>query len=354
MVEILEAEMKYLSLFSGIGGFEHGIYNAFRKFNKRPHCIGFSEIDKYAKSIYLQRFPNHKEYGNAKNINTKELPDFDLLAGGFPCQTFSIAGKRAGFNDSRGTLFFGIARILKDKRPRYFLLENVKGLLSHDKGKTFQIILGILSDLGYRVEWQVLNSRYFGVPQNRPRVFFVGCLRNKSGRQIFPIGKSDQLSQETKGRERKTQSRICSTIDSRYGALRSSGETYIGTLRSYKSGRGFREMKSGLCPTIPARAREDGTGQPVIYQRPHGYNKGGVKKLPCLRSSSMEQNDFLLHNAVLRRLTPIECERLQGFPDDWSKYGKDGEIISDTQRYKCLGNAVTTYVVAEIINALFK
>ena len=173
--------MKYFSMFSGIGGFEKGIEQS----GVDMTCVGYSEIDKYARSIYEKHYPNHIEYGDATEIKTEELPDFDLLVGGFPCQAFSIAGKRKGFNDTRGTLFFEIARSLREKRPRYFLLENVKGLLSHDKGKTFQTILGVLSELGYDVEWEVLNSKNFGVPQNRERIFFKGYSRRECGGGIL-------------------------------------------------------------------------------------------------------------------------------------------------------------------------
>ena len=173
--------MKYFSMFSGIGGFEYGLEKSQHNFE----CIGYSEVDKYAESIYKRNFPNHIGYGDATKIRTEELPDFEFLVGGFPCQAFSIAGKRRGFDDTRGTLFFEIARILRDKAPRYFLLENVKGLLSHDKGKTFQTILGVLSEMGYGVEWEVLNSKNFGVPQNRERVFLKGYSRRECGGEIL-------------------------------------------------------------------------------------------------------------------------------------------------------------------------
>ena len=169
--------MNYISLFSGIGGFEYGI----QKSNKKNilKCIGFSEIDKYATKIYKKHYPNHPELGDATTIKTEDLPDFDLLVGGFPCQAFSHAGKRLGFDDTRGTLFFEIARILKDKTPRYFLLENVPGLLSHQDGATFQRMLRILSEIGYYAKWQVLNSKEFGVPQNRERLYIKGFLRER-------------------------------------------------------------------------------------------------------------------------------------------------------------------------------
>lgn len=205
--------MRYLSLFTGIGGFELGIDQAYEILYQRsagtqeqedhsdgnsphasgehswkpPSCVGYSEIDKHAIQTYQKHYPKHKNYGDIKLINEKELPDFDLLVGGFPCQAFSIAGKRKGFEDTRGTLFFDIARILKSKKPRRILLENVKGLLSHDNGDTFKVIITTLTKLGYDIQWQVLNSKNFGVPQNRERVFIVGHLRGTGRPSVFPI-----------------------------------------------------------------------------------------------------------------------------------------------------------------------
>ena len=210
--------MKYLSLFSGIGGFELGIKQAHErlldnqpktsKLSAKPNirgdngnslqgtptCIGYSEIDKYAIQIYQKHFPEHKNFHDITKINADTLPDFDLLVGGFPCQAFSIAGKRRGFDDTRGTLFFEIARILKAKKPRNFVLENVKGLLSHDGGRTFATIIATLTKLGYCVEWQVLNSKNHGVPQNRERVIIVGHLGGIPERKVFPIGEINGIS----------------------------------------------------------------------------------------------------------------------------------------------------------------
>ena len=173
--------MKYLSLFSGIGGFEYGLQMSDYTFTN----VGFSEIDKYAKSVYQRHYPNHPDLGDAREIDPKGLQDFDLLVGGFPCQAFSLSGKRCGFDDTRGTLFFEIARICEEKKPRYLLLENVKGLLSHDKGRTFKKILGVLSELGYDVEWEILNSKSFGVAQSRERLYIKGYFRAKCGREIL-------------------------------------------------------------------------------------------------------------------------------------------------------------------------
>src|SRR5574344_343959 len=176
-------KIKFLDVFSGIGGFKIALENVGFE------CIGFCDSDKYAVQLYLAYLSNENEvyYDDARTIDTTKLPDFDVLCAGFPCQSFSIAGKRRGFEDTRGTLFFEVARILKDKKPKYFILENVKGLLNHNGGRTFATIIKVLSDLGYQVQWQVLNSKFFGVPQNRERVYIVGCLGRGCLVKIFPL-----------------------------------------------------------------------------------------------------------------------------------------------------------------------
>jgi len=282
--------MKYLSLFSGIGGFELGI-------GDKAECIGYSEIDKYAIQIYEKHF-NHKNYGDCTKIIASELPDFDLLVGGFPCQAFSIAGKRRGFNDTRGTLFFDIARILKEKHPRNFILENVKGLLSHDNGRTFKTIISTLVELGYGVEWQVLNAKNFGVPQNRERVFIVGHLGGFGGKQVFPITSDTGEITESVKRKRIT----------------------TGRTRNFGSS-GQLHQPDEICSTM---TQSMGTG---------GNN------VPCITGTR------------IRRLTPKECERLMGLPDNWTLEGTEGKI-SDTQRYKMCGNGIVSNVVAEVIKRL--
>jgi len=224
------------------------------------------------------------------------------LVGGFPCQSFSIAGKRKGFDDTRGTLFFDIARILADKRPEHLVLENVKGLLSHDGGKTFQTIIGVLTDLGYLVEWQVLNSKNFGVPQNRERVFIIGHLGKGSRPKVFPI----------------TQ----------------SSESYL-------------KYRGGVISTREQWLKDGKNNSRNFSQGQRIYNKDGISQ--CLAGNAGGQGGktgLYEVDTKIRRLTPIECERLQGFPDGWTKG------ISDTQRYKCLGNAVTVPVIKSIMERL--
>ena len=168
--------IKFFDMFSGIGGFRSGL-EALDGFE----CIGYCEIDKYAKKAYEAIYDTEGElyFEDARTIDPKDLPDIDLIVGGFPCQSFSICGKRGGFEDARGTLFFEIARIAEVKRPKYLLLENVPGLLNHDSGRTFATILSTLDELGYDVTWQVLNSKDYGVPQARRRVYIVGYNREK-------------------------------------------------------------------------------------------------------------------------------------------------------------------------------
>lgn len=361
--------MRYFSMFSGIGGFELGI-------GKRGECVGYSEIDKYAIQIYERHF-KHKNYGNARNINPKELPEFDMLCGGFPCQSFSIAGKRKGFQDTRGTLFYEICRIVATKRPRLLFLENVKGLLSADNGRCFSTIIISLDELGYSVEWQVLNSKNFGVPQNRERVFIIGHLRGECTKQVFPLRKNNKkLTEEDKRRKTISESNISSTLKAQYYKTPADG-TYIRTIfkPKYSKGDGFEMNKriysiEGISPTLQSGGSDDikiishsprqgnptkgGTGTLMsdkhcftIDRTPHIvaldlYNKKGhTDRTPALTEPHHNSLRMMVGNKI-RRLTPTECERLQGFPDGWT------EGVSDTQRYKCLGNAVTVNVIEEI------
>lgn len=372
--------MKFIDLFAGIGGFRYGLQKveiesesssdnesgASQHGQRAFHCVWSNEWDKYANQIYTKHF-GECDSRDIRTIDTKDIPDHDLLCAGFPCQSFSIAGKRLGFEDTRGTMFFEIARIIRDKRPRYFLLENVKGLLSHDEGKTFQTILGVLSDLGYEYQWQVLNSKNFGVPQNRERVFIIGHLRETSRPEVFPIGESYSISHQTKYAEQAGRSRISSTIDARYGSLRNAGETYLHYIGGIKGKRDMwlkdNKQNSRNFSQGQRVYSSDGIASTIAGNAGGLGGKTGLYAIPVLTPDRMEKrqngrrfkNDgdpaFTLtsqdkHGVYdglnIRRLTPIECERLQGFPDNWT------EGISDTQRYKCLGNAVTTLVITEI------
>jgi DNA (cytosine-5)-methyltransferase 1 len=295
--------VKYLSLFSGIGGFELGIEKAFRRKKQKAVCVGYSEIDRHAIKIYETHFPKHKNFNDIRTIDPDEIKNFDILVAGFPCQAFSIAGKRLGFDDpEKGTQFFEIARILRDKRPKYFLLENVRGILSHDHGRSFKVIITALDALGYNVQWMVLDSQNFGVPQHRERVYIIGHLRKKGRQQIFSVTGNNG------------ENIILPTITTRVTA--DTNGTYVGKKQKQK--------------TTESGGPDNGHGQ----SKPDNSNIIGRKTYSA--------------DSRIRRLTPIECERLQGFPDNWT------QGISDSQRYKCLGNAVTVNVIEKLIGAIFK
>lgn len=349
--------MKFIDLFSGIGGFRLGFERV-----GGYECVWSCDWDKYANQVYRYKFGEENHFaGDVRGVDVSEIPDHDLLCAGFPCQAFSVAGKRGGFEDTRGTLFFEICRIVEAKKPPLLLLENVKGLLSHDKGFTFQVVLESLDELGYWAEWQVLNSKHFGVPQNRERVFLVGHLGGNGGREIFPIRQSNRIFKEKDRRESKSgkgvQSEVSPTIDARYGALRNTGEPYLILEDFYKErpmrecgglALSSREGKQGLKMATMLRHRS----QPIIFDENIDGNIYGRKECPTLRSPNTIWNKKLLDGFKIRRLTPIECERLQGFLDGWTEHGIDerGETvkISDTQRYKMLGNAVTVNVVKSL------
>ena len=176
-------KLRVVSLFSGIGGFELGLENSQLK----GDTIFSSEIDRFATISYKANFPDVYQAGDITKVDEKNVPDHNLLLGGFPCQAFSIAGKRNGFEDTRGTLFFDIARILKEKKPKYFLLENVANLVSHDSSKTIKVILETLSKLGYTVDFTILNSKDVGLPQNRTRTFIVGILNHTTEKFVTDV-----------------------------------------------------------------------------------------------------------------------------------------------------------------------
>jgi DNA (cytosine-5)-methyltransferase 1 len=286
------------SLFSGIGGFEKG----FQKVGIPVNWVGHSEIDHFAGRIYSSHFSN-PNYGDIRSIDPKKLPKIDLITGGFPCQSFSSCGLRHGLHDRRGQLIFEVVRLLRSAQPQYFLLENVKGLLTHDGGRNFRTIVEALTELRYGVEWVLINSQNQGVPQFRERVYLLGTLRKAPSGQIFPAPYS------------------CTA------AL---------------TGRPHTALRAVLTPT-----------KKHIRTTCRRFKQPG-EAMFTLTTSGIHG---LTNGKWIRRLTPREYERLQGFPDDWTKYGrKQGRRVrmSDHQRYKCLGNAVTVNVVAALARQIFR
>ncbi len=356
--------LKFFDLFAGIGGFRLGMERAGHE------CVGSCEWDKHARETYKKNFGSYPEYNDAKDLHPQSLPYFDVLCAGFPCQAFSIAGKRMGFEDTRGTIFFEIARIAKEKRPPYLFLENVKGLLSHDKGRTFDTIISTLDEMGYDAEWQVLNSKYF-VPQNRERVFIVGHLRGERTRQVFPLGDYDQ--QTTKKIKRVGGYSQCSAVydtDGLSPTISACTHGYaIGNIVESGQKTDKQKLKKiGLIGKKDTQSHRvystDGISQTLASGAGGLGAKTGLYAVDMVYMSNTNANmkqriqerteswtlgtgtDFGIKEGIrIRRLTPKECERLQGFPDDWT-------IGSDTQRYKQCGNAVTVDVVEYIAKEL--
>lgn len=367
--------LTYFSLFSGIGGFEVGIQKAI----PYAKCVGFSEIDPYAKSIYQKHFKNHRDYGDVTKINENELPEFDCLVGGFPCQPFSLSGERKGFKDTRGTLFFDIVRILEAKRPKVLVLENVRGLLSHDKGRTFGTIVKTLDELRYDIQWQVLNCKHHGTPQDRNRVFIVGYSRTcgQSAKKILPIRysseKTTKLSRQqavfnTLRRQHADGSRQGSYIieGRKSQVIENLNPTAFHSERIYKSKPspinkmggtlGILKRKDGICYAL-TKTHANHVIQLTQFGLTQGarvYDPFGIGITLNSKGGGMGANTGLYCiKERVRRLMPIECERLQDFPDNWCKFNKkDGRGISDNQKYACIGNAVNTKVIGVIFDKL--
>jgi DNA (cytosine-5)-methyltransferase 1 len=419
----------YVSLFSGVGGFEQALNKLGGK------CVMASEIDKYANLAYETLY-GHKTVGDITKVKAEDVPDHDLLVGGFPCQAFSVAGKRLGFEDTRGTLFFEIARIAKVKRPKAMLLENVKGLVSHDKGKTLNTIIQTLCDIGYTVDFEVLNSKYFGVPQNRERIFIIAIRDDLITHEPWNVGKRTDVV--AKGKRRISQIDGVKTfnfdwppqtevttrlrdilednVDEKYYLSEEKTAKLIAQLAEKEPPKdstdcemvGLLDMKgqesirrvytpTGVAPTVstcqgghrePKIAveynRKTGIGKEldvahtVNHSDWRGLNRNQTQNAvleeirPVLtpdrenkrqngrRFKNDGEESFTLtaqdrHGVAIgtppryriRKLTPRECFRLQGFPDsEFDKLVSAG--ISNSQLYKMAGNAVTVNVIEAI------
>ncbi|WP_462137011.1 DNA (cytosine-5-)-methyltransferase [Candidatus Mycalebacterium sp.] len=307
---------KTLDLFAGIGGMRMGFERAGFE------TVFSNDFDPYCKPTYDLNYKTAQlVVEDIQRIKSSSLPDFDILLGGFPCQSFSVAGYRRGFLDTgRGDLFFEIVRILRDTKPAGFLLENVKNLKSHDKGKTFKIISDALADLDYQVQVKVLNSMECGnVPQNRERVYIVG-FKSKETHEDFefpnltPLTKniSNVLEEWVDDKYYYNDSIIYEQLKK---AIKSSNTVYQWR-RAY-----VRENKSGVCPTLTANMGMGGHNVPLIKDK-----KG------------------------IRKLTPRECARLQGFPENY-EFPKD---LSDAKLYKQFGNSVTVSVIERVAKQMMK
>lgn len=363
--------IRYLDLFSGIGGFREGLTQA-----GGFTCAGHCEIDQHADRSYRALFDTEGEWfcDDIRKADPEELPDVELLCGGFPCQAFSIAGNRGGFADPRGTLFFEIARLTEAKRPAYLLLENVPGLLNHDGGRTFAAILHALDGLGYGLEWQVLNSKDFGVPQSRKRVYLIGYLDKRCRGKIFPFTETAgtpliQIRPGAQGERVYSPEGVSCTLTADCGGF--GGKTGL-----YEVGLPIKEnTKKGYAMAYPGdsidlaysttNTRRGRVGRKIAHTLTADGNQGvlcfvDMNEDPELteyaRCLTAKQNGGIRSHKGeasgvwdgkrIRRLTPRECLRLQGWKDE--RIDKVIPLQSDAQLYKQAGNGVTVNVVEAI------
>ena len=316
-------KINQLDLFSGIGGFHLGFERAGYKVTSF-----FSEIDKHAIAVYKHKFPKSTYVGSVTNVRGSDLPRIDLITFGSPCQDFSLAGKRKGMGGERSSLILEAIRLIGECRPRVFIWENVKGTFSSNNGEDFSAILQEFTNIGgYRFEWQLLNTSWF-LPQNRERIYLVGysTTTKRNWRGVFPIGESYKPNSELE----RTGKAVTKCL----------------TARGQEGHAGMQLVKV-IEPMII-----DTKNEGIRYY--HNY-------APTLGANDFKEPRMVQESSYrIRRLTPIECERLQGFPDNHTSMGNyDGEVktMSNTQRYKQCGNAVTVDVVqavAERCKPLFK
>ena len=324
--------MKIIDLFSGIGGFSLGFQRAGYQFTEHY----FSEIDKHAIANYKHNFPHAKHIGDITTLHGGDFRDIDIITFGSPCQDFSLAGRRKGLKGSKSSLIEYAITLIANIRPSIFIWENVKGAFSSNAGADFWAILKAFTNIGgYTIEWQLLNTSWV-LPQNRERLYLIGHLTGRSIPGVFPIGKNDFTSIS------KTQSQSQASVST---TLKANGR--MSTDDTYIIPKNARTLTGG---GHSGGLHSDMT---VIRQLKRGKNKGADLKIcPTISSNAFQENNLL---GGIRRLTEIECERLQGFPDKWTQYGdynKTIKPIAKTQRYKLIGNAVTVDIVTMIAKRL--
>ena len=299
--------LKAIDLFAGVGGVRIGFKKAFKD---NIEFVFSSEIDKNAQKTYALNF-NETPHGDITQIDAKDIPSHDIILAGFPCQAFSIAGNRKGFEDTRGTLFFDVARIAAYHKPKILFLENVKGFVGHDNGNTFKTVQKTLIDMGYKIFFDVLNSKDYGVPQNRERIYIIAFLENEIN---FEFPKAKKLT-------KTIQNCLNDEIEEHYYY---NGKPLFEKIKNdvldetsiYQWRRKYvRENKSKVCPTLTANMGTGGHNVPIVKDK-----KG------------------------IRKLTPRECANFQGFPKNY-KLSKD---MADSHKYKQFGNSVSINVIEQI------
>ncbi|MFJ7950762.1 DNA cytosine methyltransferase [Lysinibacillus sp. NPDC096418] len=385
--------MRFLDLFAGIGGFRLGLEQAGHE------CVGYVEWDKFARKSYeaIHNTEGEWTWHDITTIDYRNVPRADCWTFGFPCQDISVAGEQKGFSGNRSSLFFAVTKRLRqikewgsEKMPTYLLIENVKNFLSVNGGWDFMLAQAELDEIGYDLEWDVLNSRDFGVPQNRERVFIVGHLRGRSTRKVFPVrgtsseANSIEIIAHRKGYRRNTQvfnpTGITETLDTGQGGGRGhytimmnrneiKGETDVShslMARDYK-GIGNQAMAAVAIKSTEITIKENGIaireatkkgfdtaypGDSINYSLPNSKTRRGrVGKGVANTLDTGCQQGVLTEEYSIRKLTPRECWRLQGFPD-WA-FDRAVAVNSDSQLYKQAGNSVTVNVIEAIGKKLY-
>ena len=315
---------KFIDLFCGLGGFRIGFEKAGYE------CVFSSDFDPHVQETYRENF-GETPYGDITKVDPKQIPDFDILLGGFPCQPFSISGKKNGFNDTRGTLFFDVCRIIKEKNPKVVVLENVKHFINHDKKRTLNVVLNSLNELGYFVEYKILNLKDFGLPQNRERIFIIGTKEKYFDFNKLKINESPPLKKflDKKGSfEILKKSEYTLLEEGVYKRNELSGLIF----RGYRNKKGFQV---GIRPNSEHLSR--------VHRQPNRiYSVDGYH--PTIPSQETSGR-FFIHlpiKDIVRKLTLNECYRIMGFPEDYKKVSKGGHL------YKQIGNSVGVNVTNEI------
>lgn len=355
----MKKSIKVVSLFSGIGGFEEGL----KKSGIPSEIVFSSEIDRFAQKSYVANFSSKHLHGDIKEIDEKDIPDHDLLLAGFPCQSFSIAGKRKGFDDIRGTLFFDIARILSEKKPKYILLENVKNLISHDGSNTFRKILGTLNEIGYTVDFTVINSCEAGVPQNRDRTYICGVYHGTSEKYVTDARsvKANVLKQKLNdsefhgfnffdkvsfnNKQRFIEDILEGDVDSNFYFDTESIRRFLNTYE--ESTNEENQTKIIKLLDLPRDVHND------LERQRRVYSVKGISPTVLARSDSTKILVKVDGVLKIRKITPAENFYIQGFDKAFVENIK-ATGMSATQMYKQSGNAVSPPVIKGILEFLNK